>query len=108
MATWNAKNLSEGQLPNAKGTILAATGYPTIIRQFHVYNTSAVTTETVIVYYKKGTSRGIGRAVLGPLESADFIDEGLPTLELDATDIIEGVTTNATTVDYTIGGAVFS
>ena len=107
MAAWNAQELANGQLPNAKGTLFTATA-PTIVREWHVANTSGATTETVVLYYKKATSRIVGRVVLAPNESADIIDESTPLLVLDSGDLLEGSSTNATTVDYAIGGAVFS
>jgi len=107
MATWNATNLDNRQLPNSKITIFTAAN-PTIIRHWHVHNTSGSTTETVIGYFKRATSRVIARVVLAPNEAADLIDESLPVIVLEAGDLIEAQTTNATTVDSDLGGAVFS
>jgi len=98
---FTGKILAEGQLPNAKGTLYTApaTAY---VRFFRCLNTGGGS-ETVIVYYKKATSRQLGRAVLATLESADFIDGEV--LVLDTGDLIEGQTTSATTVDFVIAGA---
>jgi len=98
------KVLGEGQLPAAKGTLYTAPAGGAHVSFFHIHNTSAVSTETVLLYANlSGTSRIIGRATLLPNESADVLDTG-EELKLESGDLLEGVTTNATTVDYTITG----
>lgn len=100
---FTGKVLAQGQLPNAKGTLYTVPALTkAYVRFFRVENPSGGT-ETVIVYYKKATSRQIGRAVLATLEAVDFIEGDV--LALDAGDLIEGQTTTATTVDYVIAGA---
>jgi hypothetical protein len=101
---FTGKILAQGQLPNAKGTLYTCPALTkAYVRFFRVSNPSGGT-ETVIVYYKKATSRQIGRAVLLTLETVDFVTDA-EVLVLDAGDLIEGVTTTATTVDYIIAGA---
>jgi len=97
--------LADGQLPAAKTTLYTVgTTRSVRVRLFRVENTSAVTTETVIVYVNAtGTDRIVGRAVLAPLQAADFLSDG-EEIFLEAADLIKGETTNATTVDYTICG----
>lgn len=100
---FTGKILAEGQLPNAKGTLYTVPALTkAYIRMFRCSNPSGGS-ETVIAYYKKATSRQIGRAVLASLEAADFVESDV--LAMDAGDKIEGQTTTATTVDYVIAGA---
>jgi hypothetical protein len=95
--------LADGQLPSTKNTLYTA-GADTYVKFFHVHNTGA-NPQTILIYAKtSGTSRIIGRAVLGQYESADIIDKD-DALTLNTGDLIEGQTTDATTVDYVITGA---
>lgn len=94
--------IAEGQLPSAKGTLYTAAA-KTYVRMFRCSNPSGGS-QTVIVYYKKSVSRQFGRAVLATLEAVDFVTDA-EVLVLDIGDIIEGQSTNATTVDYVIAGA---
>ena len=75
------------------------------VKFLHVHNTGS-TTETVVIYVKRSgsSSRTVGRVILAQNEAADVLDKDA-TLTLSTGDVIEGETTNATTVDYTITGA---
>ena len=96
----NPEILAEGQLPNAKGTLFTATGR-TIIRLITAAHVAGGT-QTVVFYVKKtaSTSRVLGRAVL---LTNEFAEED-QVVTLDTGDLIEGETTNALSVDYTIMG----
>lgn len=100
---FTGKILAEGQLASSKGTLYTCPAVTTAyVRLFRCSN-PAGGSQTVIVYYKKATSRQIGRVVLATGEAADFIEQDV--LVLDAGDKIEGVSTNATTVDFVIAGS---
>jgi hypothetical protein len=102
------KSLADGQLPAAKATIYTCPGATTaMIRQIRCSHVSgAATTETVKIFLKvsAGTSRLIGRAMLDQDEQFHVLTDS-EALSLEAGDVIEGSTTTATTVDYTITGA---
>ena len=97
-------SLADGQLAATKGTIYTSSA-KTIVKGFQVYNTAA-TTETVVIYVKRSgsTSRSIFRAELDQDEFAWVLSDG-ETIVMSASDVIEGETTNATSVDYSIMGA---
>lgn len=100
---FTGKILAQGQLSNTKTTLYtvpAATR--TFVRFFRCANVG-VNAETILVFYKKSTSRRLGRAVLSVDEAVDFVEQDV--LVLDAGDVLEGQTTNATSVDYIISGA---
>ena len=101
-----AKSLADGQLAATKGTLYTVPGGTVAYVKFlHVHNTGS-TTETVVIYVKRSgsSSRTVGRVILAQNEAADVLDKDA-TLTLSTGDVIEGETTNATTVDYTITGA---
>lgn len=105
MATFTAKILAQGQLPNVKGTLytvpLTAAGYVKFINAFN----PSVGVETVNFYIKAsgGTSRRIGHGILNQDEQLRIIEKD-ETLNMATGDIIEGDSTTAATVDYTITG----
>jgi NaMN:DMB phosphoribosyltransferase len=105
MATFTAKILAQGQLPNAKGTLYTA---PVLTKAYvkfiNAFNTGGGT-EVVIFYVKlsTGTSKIICRASLATLEQQRVIEKD-ETINLGPGDTIEGQTTTAATVDYTITG----
>jgi hypothetical protein len=102
----SAKGLSSGQLPDAKGTIYTATR-PIEVVSLSLVNTG-VGSEAITIYVKRlgGTSRAV------------FVDSALSagsgtnacyfgtTFILNPGDLIEGVTTTASTVDYDISGRI--
>lgn len=92
--------LAEGQLAAAKGTLFTATGQ-TIVRLIMVSHVAGGT-QSVVLYLKKSasTSRVLARATL---LTNEFGEED-QIITLDVGDLIEGETTDATSVDYLIMG----
>ncbi len=101
--------LADGQMASSKTTMYSNPNTTkTYIKFFSIYNSSSTTTETVLIYAKDvsggNASRVIARCVLSPLEQARIVDKDeVITLDGNA-DLIEGTTTNATTVDFFITG----
>lgn len=105
MATFVGSILAQGQLPNPKGTLYTVPANTNAFIKFiNAFNPS-VGVETAIFYVKKsaGTSRTLGQAVLNQDEQIRIIEKD-ETLNLGPADEIEGETTTAATVDYTITG----
>ena len=101
------KSLADGQLPAAKATLYTCPGATTaMIRQIRCCHATGATTETVIIYLKvsAGTSRVIGQAVLDAGEQFHCLTDA-EVYSLESGDVIEGTTTTASVVDYTITGA---
>lgn len=101
MAT-TGKILANGQLPAVKGTLYTVPAATRAIIRNVTLAAVANFPQTAILYVKKsaGTSRKIGQA---SMDSGEFAhEEGIETLE--AGDEIEGESTNAASVDYTILG----
>ena len=95
--------LGSGQLPATKGTLYSTPGSFVEILSFICFNTAA-TSETVKIYVNNlGVSRQIAIAVLAQNESLLVVSEG-EALQVAPGDYIEGSTTNASSVDYYIGG----
>lgn len=96
--------LADGQLANSKATIYTVpTGSRAVITFFSIFNTGGAT-ETVAIYLKpSGTSRRIGGYSLTTITGARVISVG-ETICLEAGDVIEGSSTNATVTDYVISG----
>lgn len=95
--------LADGQLPAAAVALYTATEPVRV--NLTCSNTSASLTETVIITILRGastTARRICRCVLSPNEQLYVF--GVP---LQANDVLQGSTSDATTVDYvvTVGGA---
>jgi hypothetical protein len=105
MATFTAKILAQGQLPAAKGTLYTV---PVLTKAYvkfiNAHNVSGGA-EAVFFYVKlsTGTSKILCRATLNINEQQRVIEKD-ETLNLGPGDTIEGNTTTATTVDYTITG----
>lgn len=102
MATYTPKVLADGQLPAAKGTLYtvpAATS--TYLHNVNVYNTNAAAQTLVIYLNTSGTSRKYRQIVLAQDESAEVFTQ---PLQLQTGDLVEGVTTTAAAVDYTVTG----
>lgn len=100
-----AKRLASGQLPSTKTTLYTVPASTTAYVKFlSLANTSGSTTETILIFLHDGTaSRRIARVVLAPNETSRVIEIG-EAANLGATNLIEGQSTNATTVDYWISG----
>lgn len=99
--TFTPKVLAEGQLSSSKGTLYTVpTSTGAYIKQISFYNNNAAA-QTINLYLKPGsTSRQVKRYVLAQYESAIF---DFSTV-LEAGDLIEGDSTNASAVDYVITG----
>lgn len=96
-----AKALADGQLAAAKGTLYTVPGSTVTYITYMSFLNAGASTETVIIYLNtSGTSREIVNATLSPGDSLRFDGR----LSLEAADLIEGETTNATSVDYVITG----
>ena len=100
MSVFTAKVLAEGQLPAAKGTLYTVpASTKAYVRKIFLYNDGAAV-ETILIYLKpSSTSRKVRRFVLAVDEGAEIAD-----ILLEAADLIEGETTNATSVNYVIEG----
>ena len=101
----SGQSLADGQLPAAKGTLFTATSI-TYEKTISLCNVAA-TTETVKIYFNRaatGVSRRIRTVVLAP----DAAYEVTIALPMSIGDLLEGETTNATSVDYVIGGGITS
>lgn len=99
------KVLADGQLANAKATLYTVPGATVAYIKFlSVHNVSGGSENVEIFVNTSGTSRRIAYATLAANEGARVIDKD-ETLILDAGDLLEGRTTNATSVDYVITGA---
>lgn len=99
--TQNPKIAGVGQLASSKGTLYTVPASTAALPgKLLLYNTGSAL-ETVIIYTKKsgGSSRVAARLQLAANETGtvDFEHCGLAT-----GDEVEGVTTTATTVDYTL------
>lgn len=96
-------SLADGQLPAAKGTLYTSVGitYEKIVALCNVSGSS----QTVKLYVNRavsGVSRRIRTMTLDPDQSYE-LSIALP---MSAGDLLEGESTNATSVDYVIGGGV--
>ena len=97
-----AKALADGQLPNAKGTLYTTPAATvTYVKSIICHNLNTTDETMFLCVNRTGTSRVLVQAVLATKETLQF-DE---PLTLEAADIIEGMTTTASKVDYTISGA---
>lgn len=91
-------NPQAGQLPASKGTLhTAMAGAQTIIERLHLSNLGSGN-NTVQIYLKRsgGSSREIFRAVLKANQTLRMRDLGT----LNEGELVEGVATNASEVDY--------
>ena len=101
MAT-TGKILANGQLPAVKGTLYTVPALTRAIIRNVTMAHVAGGIQTVVLYVKKsaGTSRKIAQTMIDTDEFSH--EEGIETLE--AGDEIEGSSTNAASVDYTVLG----
>lgn len=99
------KVLADGQLGNAKATLYTVPALTkAYVKFFSVMNVSAGTENVTIYVNTSGTSRKIVYATLGVDEGARIVDKD-EAITLEAGDLIEGFSSNATSVDYVITGA---
>lgn len=103
--TYATSQLANGQLANSIGDLYTSTSCTTIVKSIRLSNTNT-TWENVILYVLKsgGTAREIYRGFFGP----NYYDEAIKgpgVLTLGSGDKLQGVTTTASKVDFTISGA---
>jgi hypothetical protein len=100
--TRTPKVLAEGQLPSSKGTLYTVPANTTVyISMIRMTNTSA-TTQTVLIYYKPGSTSRLQFYVSG-VEQYNTVEKSGGDI-LETGDLIEGYTTTASVVDYVIMG----
>ncbi|MFC1975044.1 hypothetical protein ACFLXQ_01440 [Chloroflexota bacterium] len=98
------KNLSDGQLPSTEGDLyLVPADTSAVVRMITLTN-KGTGTNSVTLYIKPsgGTSRSIGVEDLPMGTKEHYFDDGPYSLETG--DAIRGVATNASEVDYYLGG----
>ena len=97
------KQLADGQLPAAEGTLYTCPAGNRAFIKSMVFANTAATTETVVIFLQPsgGTSRRLARV---PISENETLYYNAP-LVLDTGDLIRGQSTNVTAVDYTIYGA---
>lgn len=99
------KVLAQGQLANAKATLYTVPAVTSAyVKFFSVLNVAATAQNVEIFVNTAGTSRQIAYVTLAPNHSARIIDKD-EALTLETGDLIEGLSTSATSVDYVITGA---
>jgi hypothetical protein len=104
-SVFTAKTLADGTLPNSLGTLYTVPAdTKTYVKFFSLFNPNS-TQQTVVIYLKKSgsTARRIRRFIFEQNQSADVIEQG-GSLQLSEGDVIQGVTTTASVVDYYITG----
>lgn len=106
MTTIQAKQLANGQLPNAAGTLYTVpASTTTYIKSITLHNTDTVT-RTCTIWFKEAVSGNTRILIYIELETLYTHYRLVPTV-LDAGDSIEGDDDSASSdkVDYTISGA---
>lgn len=101
--TVTIKNLADGQLANSKGTIYTATSVKAVALNIILVNTNT-TSETVNLYFKKsgGTSRRLIPKDTALAASNSLVMDDVVTMAASA--VLEGDTTTADKVDFTVNG----
>jgi len=102
------RTYADGQLAATATAIFTAgqdANYPSdgdVLVTLQLANTSGATTETVTITFKRqgGTARRLARVILSPNETATIAG-----ISMQQGDVLLGATTNATTVDYILGGS---
>jgi hypothetical protein len=102
----SGSSLADGQLPAAKGTLFTAT-VVTYEKTISLCNVGGAT-ETVKIYFNRLAGGAISRRIRTIVLAPDASYEFTTALPMVAGDLIEGETTNATAVDYAIGGGITS
>lgn len=95
------KDLGNGQLPAAKGTLYTVPGATNAAARVLLVNTDTVSRTVNIYTNKTGTSRRVSPKDLSMAAGEKWISE---VLTLEAADLIEGDASAATIVDYQING----
>lgn len=91
--------IGNGQLASTAAALGTATGRD--LWSLKLANTSGSTTETILITVLRngGTARRLARIVLAPNEQATVTN-----IPVESGDVVKGVSTNATTVDYDLTG----
>lgn len=100
---------AQGQLPNAKGT-LDTIAAATFCREYWVELTNLNTTDEAVILYKKisgGSSKIVWGGTLQGTASGAGGRAVVPLGALAPGDLVEGVTTTASKVDYTISAMTY-
>jgi hypothetical protein len=98
------KLMAQGQLASSAGTIYTASG-ACIVKYISLVNATATNGEAWKLYAKSGSAGTAATNLIGSGTLDAFQDtEWSGTLSLANGDVISGVTTDATTVTYTISG----
>lgn len=107
LLTYNAVGTrAQGQLPNSKGTLdTIASG--TCVRNCLIELTNTNTIDEAVIIYKK-ISGGSSKIVWAGTLQASNGRVNLYLNSLAPSDLIEGVTTTASKVDYTISGDTYT
>jgi hypothetical protein len=99
------KVLAQGQLANAKATLYTVPGGTlAYVKFFSVCNVASTNQDVEILVNTAGTSRRIAYVSLGVNQGARIVDKD-EAITLEAGDLVEGFSTDATSVDYVITGA---
>ena len=96
---------AQGQLPNAKGT-LDTIAAATFCRAYRAELANLNTTDEAVILYKKisgGSSKIVWQGTLQASGGRAVVDLG----DLTAGDVVEGVTTTAAKVDYTLSAMTY-
>ena len=97
---FTGKNAANGQVANVLSSIYTCPASTTAYRPcITLYNNNAAT-QTIVLYYlpSVGTARKLRQYILATDESAVYDER----MHLNAGDAIQAVTTDATSVDYTV------
>lgn len=102
MTTITIKQLANGQLASSEGTLYTTPAVTqTIIKSITVVNTDSVT-RTFTLYQKTTTSRAITPVSVSLLTGEMYLLDQVITLA--AGDLIRGIASAATVLDYVISG----
>jgi hypothetical protein len=97
------KNLAHGQLANSKGTIYTVpASTTTVVKSIILVNTNTTAEAVNLYYYKATASRRLIPVALSLAASYSLTFEC--NITMDTGDLIQGDTTTASKVDFTISG----
>lgn len=104
MATFTARTLSAGALPSIPNTVYSvAAGLKSYVKNFWLYNDSAIEQTIILSLTIDGTTRVWRRIVLDALEGASVL-EGEEALVLSAGNAIQAESTTSAVVNYSLHG----